>query len=1771
MWQNKYVGIPYKDNGRDLDGMDCWGLARHVYNKEFNISLPSFSEDYNGSDRERIAELIAQYKEGWENISEPKSGDVVLFRMLGLQSHIGIITEYPYFLHAREGYDSSIERLDSTLWEKRVVGVFRYKEATKNNLVAIPNPLKTTRITDYIPEGATLNQVYDTLHKLHGLPEEIREKVVIIVNGRVVPQTEWDYVVQKGDMLEYRAVPGKEAVRLVAVVALVYFTGGIAAGTGIGGAFGASLGLAGGTFSAALVAGGVMAAGMALMNSIMPIRQPDPANDPGSAKAQNLINAANNTANPYGSIPVVLGRVRMTPPVGANNYIEPQKTESYLRMLLLWGYGPLTIEDIRVGSNKLSDYDYKSATYYGYSNEASSSLYDVNNLYGQDVQQVYKNIKLVGSEASSPWQEITFTQTATSAQIAVYFPQGLRKVKNKGDGAGNTYPAPFIGEIQYDLASSNTWGSNLYSFSAKTISLQNSSGLTYAGSYQDGTSIYTSTQTNYYQWYTVYLDNPGGSVYTKSGTPTESINAEPSSTLKNQIAGPLNAPNLASMTRIPALSSGNIPLYDVCVYNGNIVQVNKRTEYAHTTTYTTSGLLITLSAGTITAPGGSSSNQFAIGDTNQEFFQTKDAFTFVRQIDFPTAGVYKIRVRRVNSGAADVVDSEYTTLHDGILYTATAFASQDSVAVKDPQVGKFARTALRIRATDQLNGSIDAINALVTSVCPDWDSATNTWITRPTNNPASLVRYVLQHPSNAQRISDAEISTRIDLPQLQYWHAFCISKGFTFNMVLNNAKSILDVLRDICAAGRASPALVDGKWTIIIDEPKTQVIQHFSTHNSWGFEATKPLVKIPDAFKVVYYNESANYVQDELYVYNIGKDQYSATVFEEIQLPGVTNAQAAYKHARWHLAQLRLRPETYTLNTDLEYLVCNRGDLVRVQHDVPSWGIGTARIKTYVNSTTLILDNDMPIEAGISYLLRIRTASGASITRNTVPVNVSGYYTQFTLTQSLTTTEGAADNLILFGYVNSESQQCIVLSVEPSTNGTAKITLVDYNPAIYNIDAGNDYPLPNFNPNITTFPAQFIPVVSQTPTITSVLSDESALEVISPGVFRTRIRVNYRETQGQDPLDKAVISVELQWKYTYSTNQTWPNSAVYSINSDSFYAVGVEEGQVYDLRLRYVRYDGISGPWTTLTAHTVIGRTTQPSNVTNLLYTLLPTGIKLTWNDNPELDVLYYEVRDTDIGWGTNNAYLFRGAATNLILQPPASGSSTTWYVRAIDSVNLYSKTSTSITYGTPAVVNISSFTANYSSSSLTEATVELRWDAVNALFGTAYYELTYSDITKQVLSNSVIVPANWLGDKAFVVKVVDNLGNKSSGYTATITKLAPSAITSYRAQVIDNNVLLYWSYGVKTSLPISHVLIKRSAVGGTWNTAEIVGTKSGEFTSLSELAGGSYIYWIAAVDTDARESTPVQIPALVSQPPDFKFSAEYISTFTGTKVNAVTYAGELFLPVDTTETWQSHFTNRSWTTPQGQISAGYPVFIQPGIGTSSYTEVFDYGTILASSQITLNTIGSDIVGTSTVTYTISVSTDNITYTAVGNTSAFSTNFRYIKIGITAVQNSAGSIYKISSLRVRLDSKQKTEANSVTIPTSGSKIVNFDTEFIDVQSIIVTPTGTTPITAIYDFKDAVITGTYTITSNVATINVAAHGLVAGQKVRLYFTTGTAIYGVYTIESVINANTYTVNITTANTSGSVTTYPNSMVIYTFVSNTGAAPATATVTSYQIKGY
>ena len=312
--------------------------------------------------------------------------------------------------------------------------------------------------------------------------------------------------------------------------------------------------------------------------------------------------------------------------------------------------------------------------------------------------------------------------------------------------------------------------------------------------------------------------------------------------------------------------------------------------------------------------------------------------------------------------------------------------------VKAPNGCVIAKTALNIKASNQLSNQIEGVNAVVQTWCKTWNGTS--WINGVTNNPADLFRYVLEHPGNMQKITSAEVADKLDLQQIQYWHSYCTTKGFTYNGAIAGARSLLEVLRDICAAGRASPALKDGKWTVTIDEPKPIIVQHFTPHNSWGFESTKVLPKLPDGLRVTYIDEDQDYQEAEIIVYNVGKSRFNAELFESISLPGVTKSSLVIDHAKWHMAQAKLRPEIYTFNADLEHLVCNRGDRVKVTHDVPSWGLGSGRIKNKLSSTIFELDEFIDIDTVTAYTIRVRSVTGGSITRTLLKSvsNLTSYY-----------------------------------------------------------------------------------------------------------------------------------------------------------------------------------------------------------------------------------------------------------------------------------------------------------------------------------------------------------------------------------------------------------------------------------------------------------------------------------------------------------------------------------------------------------------------------------------------------------------------------------------------------------------------------------------------------------------------------------------------------------------------------------------------------------
>ena len=110
---------------------------------------------------------------------------------------------------------------------------------------------------------------------------------------------------------------------------------------------------------------------------------------------------------------------------------------------------------------------------------------------------------------------------------------------------------------------------------------------------------------------------------------------------------------------------------------------------------------------------------------------------------------YEVRIRRTTA------DSTSDRVFDEIYWSALrTITDRDPIITPVP----LARTAIRIKATDQLHGEAQQINAVVKSIVPDWDSATNTWIERASSNPASLMRAALQNPARPVPAPDSRIN-----------------------------------------------------------------------------------------------------------------------------------------------------------------------------------------------------------------------------------------------------------------------------------------------------------------------------------------------------------------------------------------------------------------------------------------------------------------------------------------------------------------------------------------------------------------------------------------------------------------------------------------------------------------------------------------------------------------------------------------------------------------------------------------------------------------------------------------------------------------------------------------------------------------------------------------------------------------------------------------------------------------------------------------------------
>ena len=461
------------------------------------------------------------------------------------------------------------------------------------------------------------------------------------------------------------------------------------------------------------------------------------------------------------------------------------------------------------------------------------------------------------------------------------------------------------------------------------------------------------------------------------------------------------------------------------------------------------------------------------------------------------------------------------------------------------------------------------------------------------------------------------------------------------------------------------------------------------------------------------------------------------------------------------------------------------------------------------------------------------------------------------------------------------------------------------------------------------------------------------------------------------------------------------------------------------------------------------------------------------------------------------------------------------FFIRAINAQGQYGDEEyVDLAFTMPGSVTGIQTTFKSDSDALLKSELELSWTgATKGSLNIEDYEIrrgTSFQVTNGVVdtsnTNAVVIATikalsistqvDWSGVQTFWVVAKDINGNYGTPISTTATVTIPGQVSKFTQEVIDNNVLLNWG-DAASNLPILYYNIKKQTspslpldtVSNFANRGAEIGTKQGLFTTVFETIAGTFTYWIAAVDSANNTGEPRSVTATVNQPPDYILRTNVNSTFvtnastntTVTKTNAFADSGSLFVNVDTSKTYQDHFIGTgSSGAPQypnwNSFGADKPYGL-PSATSGSYQEILDYGTSLAGTKIVATLTGTHMAGSTSITPKISISADNSSYTdypgsattdASSSHNTFGTSFRYVKFRYDFTSTGNDDLLKISALNMRLETKQKTDAGSGTAGASdsGGTTVNFAIDFVDVESITVTPKGSSaPVIAIYDFTD----------------------------------------------------------------------------------------------------
>lgn len=484
-------------------------------------------------------------------------------------------------------------------------------------------------------------------------------------------------------------------------------------------------------------------------------------------------------------------------------------------------------------------------------------------------------------------------------------------------------------------------------------------------------------------------------------------------------------------------------------------------------------------------------------------------------------------------------------------------------------------------------------------------------------------------------------------------------------------------------------------------------------------------------------------------------------------------------------------------------------------------------------------------------------------------------------------------------------------------------------------------------------------------------------------------------------------------------------------------------------------------------------------------------GVVISWGaaavGTNQLNIVEYEVRyGTSFDAGT----LVGIAKTTTITSAFFSAAERFYFIKARDVVGNVTATAASVSFTieNPDAISSATITINDEDALLSFDFPAIGSDQLQIREFEIRVGPTYatSSLVALTLSTQIKIPFFKITSipsqaRTYWITPVDIVGNAATPFSVDFTITQPSAPLNLVAQAVRNVVFLNWTQPDST-VPIRYYRVSKQDSPAD----QIYGDFDSTAYRIEEPVGGTFTYKVQAIDFVGNISDVSSQSIVVDDPDGF----EIVTTFSDPNYNTVgSITGDDFvddggiaiiLGMNSTDTFTEHFTDNSWSTPQDQIDAGYPIFAQPvESGNWTYSGEFDIGAVVAAGTIILTAAKQILNGLDFAQFEPEISVkenSGDSWIEFDNVWSVSTvDFRYIRIRIFIEIDSDQQVVNLAGagVTVVVQVAKKTESGVASAVSSdvGGTSVSLVRTFVDISEVICTVNGSSAYFATATWTD----------------------------------------------------------------------------------------------------